>query len=513
MNDAANNPSIGPGNPVQNVNRVALAIFFTVWLASGWFHQSRDWNVASRLMLVYALGDRGTVSIDGLQRQTGDLAFKDGHYYCDKAPGFSLLATPAYLLGKTLFGWSAHPTNQDGFAYWPADALVTWFSSGLATALVAYFIFRILLQKNISIQIAAFSAVLTIWASPLAVYATLAYGHQVASALLVASAWLALRKSVPAQKETLLIGLLAGFGVLTELAQAPVAVAIGLAVLAGDFRFKSISQNATGMLLGAVPSALVLLTYNFIAFGSPLDMGYFHHATQQFAKVHSAENPLGLNLPDFSRLAPLMWGEYRGLIFYVPWAALAPVGWWRMMRCKEWKFLWITLAGFMVPLWVNLSYPEWTGGWSTGPRLLVPALPWLGLAAGFALPLKVARCVAIPAWIWGFVVTTLYLGVGGRISQDIARPLRDAVWLIWSGGRLPRFWPGERFARTLPAELADYYFQFSLPNPRLWILMLAVSQACFLLILYVRLGPGGSNRVQTPQAQSAHSKPPVSQAP
>ena len=25
---------------------------------------------------------------------------------------------------------------------------------------------------------------------------------------------------------------------------------------------------------------------------------------------------------------------------------------------------------------VNLSYPEWTGGWSTGPRLLVPLLPF-----------------------------------------------------------------------------------------------------------------------------------------
>ena len=25
---------------------------------------------------------------------------------------------------------------------------------------------------------------------------------------------------------------------------------------------------------------------------------------------------------------------------------------------------------------MNLSYPEWTGGWSTGPRLLVPLLPF-----------------------------------------------------------------------------------------------------------------------------------------
>ena len=34
------------------------------------FWHSRDWNIASRLMLTYALVDRGTVSIDGLEDQT-----------------------------------------------------------------------------------------------------------------------------------------------------------------------------------------------------------------------------------------------------------------------------------------------------------------------------------------------------------------------------------------------------------------------------------------------------------
>lgn len=465
--------------------KVSLWIFLAVWLAAGWFHQSRDWNVASRLMLVYALGDRGTVSIDGLQRQTGDLAFKDGHYYCDKAPGFSLLATPSYVVGKTLFGWPDHPINRDGFAYWPADAWVTWFSSGLASGLIALLLFQILTKSRIPEKPAAVAAIFTIWASPMAVYATLAYGHQVASCLLLAAASIPLTNIKVSQKKAMLIGLLAGFAVLTELAQAPVAVAIGLAVLASEFQFKTILQNATGMLLGALPSALVLFAYNFIAFGSPLDMGYFHHATQQFAKVHSADNPLGLGAPDFSRLGPLFWGEYRGLLFYAPWVALAPVGWLLMIRRKQWKMLWITLAGFLVPLWVNLSYPEWTGGWSTGPRLLLPALPWLGLAAGFSLQLKPSRFFAIPAYAWGWILAILFLGTGGRISQDIARPMRDAVIPLWSGGKLPPFWPGERFARAVPAELAHHYFQFKLPDERIWMLFYVLFQLMLLsLVIY-----------------------------
>ena len=486
----------------RHVARLGLIVFLASWLSAGWYHQSRDWNVASRLMLVYSLGDRWSVSLDGFQRQTGDLAFKDGHYYCDKAPGFSLLATPAYIVGKFLFRWPNHPTNQDGFAYWPADAWVTWLSSGLASAMISWMIFQWLVSFQISPRNASICAITILWASPLAVYSTLAYGHQVASALLMGAALISIAKirAGASQKWPALVGLLAGFGVLTELAQAPVAIAIGLVVLATDFHFRAILQNAIAMILGAMPSALILITYNFIAFGAPLDMGYFHHATQQFAKVHSAENPLGLNAPDLSRLMPLFFGEYRGLLFYAPWVALAPVGWYKMVSQKKWAFLTIALAGFLVPLWVNLSYPEWTGGWSTGPRLLVPALPWLGLASGYAIGSgsNRIRWIAIPCQIWGWLIATGFNGVGGRISQDNLRPVRDALWPLWSGGRLPRFWPGERFARTVPAELANHFFGFNFSDGRLWILLLCVVQVlCVVCILLVtRYKP--LNKAETP---------------
>lgn len=426
----------------------SILVFISVWISSAWFHQSRDWNVASRLMLVYALGDRGSVSIDGLQRQTGDLAFKDGHYYCDKAPGYSLFATPGYLLGKMIFQWPDHPLNQDGFAYWPADAWITLCTSGLASAVIATCIFITLQSKKVPPKTSAVAALFSVWASPMAVYATLAYGHQVASAMFL-MAFLIVISNQWRRKPIylLLIGLFCGLGVLTELAQAPLAIAIGISVLASDFQLEKVTRNALFMIIGATPTALILLGYNFIAFGSPLDMGYFYHATKQFAKVHSADNPLGLNFPDFGRLMPLIWGEYRGLLFYAPWTALAPVGWMLMIRRQQIALCFISVCGFMIPLWVNLSYPEWTGGWSTGPRLLVPAMPWLGLAAGYSLQIKLWKWLSIPLYIWGWIIALMFAGVGGRISQDIVRPFAEAVWPLWTNGRRPVIWTGEPFTR------------------------------------------------------------------
>ncbi len=91
-------------------------------------------TVASRLMLTYALVDRGTIRIDGLEDQTGDKAYFRGHYYTDKLPGFSLLAAGPYAVAKAVLRLPDHPLGLPGFAYWPADYWVTLGTSGLLTA-------------------------------------------------------------------------------------------------------------------------------------------------------------------------------------------------------------------------------------------------------------------------------------------------------------------------------------------------------------------------------------------
>ena len=73
----------------------AVWVFVILLGSYAFFWHSRDWNTASRLMLTYAMVDRGTVSITGLDRQTGDKAKFDGHYYSDKLPGYLVAGDPA----------------------------------------------------------------------------------------------------------------------------------------------------------------------------------------------------------------------------------------------------------------------------------------------------------------------------------------------------------------------------------------------------------------------------------
>ena len=85
-------------------DRPATGVFVILLASYAFFWHSRDWNASSRLMLTYSMVDRRTVSISGLDRQTGDKAKFHGQYYSDKLPGYSILAALPYFVAKSAFG-------------------------------------------------------------------------------------------------------------------------------------------------------------------------------------------------------------------------------------------------------------------------------------------------------------------------------------------------------------------------------------------------------------------------
>jgi hypothetical protein len=180
----------------------------------------------------------------------------------------------------------------------------------------------------------------------------------------------------------------------------------------------------------------------------------------------------------------------------------------------------VSLACAFAVFVVNLSYPEWTGGWSTGPRLLVPLLPFAmipvaAVLAGTHRPACVAPHLPLrgtfsrgekvsssllprgeggrrpdegahsqrwlsrlgsdgPLWLAAFlaaagaIMMLLYQGVGARIPQDVPAPLRSIVWPLWNGSTdVSRWWTGERFTRNATAVLAADWVK-TLPESRKW---------------------------------------------
>lgn len=460
------------------IHRSAACVLVILLASFAFFWHSRDWNTASRLMLVYAIGDRGTVQLDGLETQTNDIARYRGHYYTDKQPGYSILAAPIYLLLKSIASLPQHPLAVPAMTHWPADYWVTLLTSGVATAFCGTLLVYVASGLGCGPKRSLLVGLAYGLATPAYTYATLAYGHQLSAMLL----FTALGLAAPASSHRVLVraflsGLLSALAGTVELSLAPVCVIVALVVLVHIARRKWPSRALVAFACGVAGPLAALLTYNTLVYGSPFEMGYAHHVVPRFRAVHGRGNPLGLTLPRWDRAVPLLIGEYRGLFTYAPITVLALAGWLIPSSGRLRSLRFGSVAACIAVFLVNLSYPEWTGGWSTGPRLLVPLLPFamVGVASLLAIKPPVRFFVVLIAIVLSLVGAAINLGcqgVDGRIPDALGgraldHPLREVVWSIWGGGEIPAWKENGRFGRNL-VSLAWPQFSDATKTPPSW---------------------------------------------
>jgi hypothetical protein len=449
---------------MRPIHRLQFGMFVLLLASYAFFWQARDWNTSTRLMLTYALVDRGTLQLDGLENQTGDIAYYRSHYYLDKLPGFSYIATIPYAAAKWSLRLPDHPRRTPAaLALWDSDYWVTLGTSGVATALTSLLLVTYAFQVGCRPRMALLVGLAYGLATPAYVYATLAYGHQL-SALALFGAFLLIRSRSQStgriSGRMIVAGFLAAYASVIELQVGPVSAILGLALIALCASRRRPIKDLSAFIVGAMIPTAGLLVYNQLAFGSPFEMGYFHHATKQFAEVHNKDNPLGLMRPNWDLLGPLLVSTYRGLLFYAPILILTLPGWGALARLGRWRDAVASLAVVVAVFLVNLSYPEWTGGWSTGPRLLLPLIPFAmipvaGLLALDGRALRWSGGVAIILALVGYVINSMFVGVGGRIPHTVDSPFSEVVVPLWIGRNLPRWWIGDRFCRTLFVSLFD----------------------------------------------------------
>jgi len=478
-----------------------IGVFLILWGSYAFFWQARDWNSASRLMLTYALVDRGTIALDGLQDQTRDIAWFDGHYHTDKQPGYSLLATVPYATAKWLFGLPDHPLEEPGFRRWAGDYWTTWGTSGFAGALTGALLVVLAGRLGCGPRPSALVGLLYGLTTPAYAYSTMSYGHQVAACCLFGSMLLIATAERRPRTRLAAAGFLAAWASVVELSVGPVSALLGGFAIGKAFGASRPRASIAAFAVGAALPTSILVGYNVAAFGSPWEVGYFHHANPEFAQVHSEENPLGLGLPDWSKAKPLLWGGHRGLLFYAPVLITAPVGFGMLARKRVDGILLVSIGACLAVFLVNLSYPEWTGGWSTGPRLLVPLLPFamVGVAGFLRTTGRVGIVIGAGLGLAGALLMLLFLGVGAQLPQDLEDPLLDLVWPLWSGAPVPPWWPGARFTTTLCALIAPDLVD-ELPPGRSWLqfVPLVIAQILIFALLMMILGRSGRDRPRHP---------------
>ena len=459
------------GGPPQR--RVTVLLFFTFLAAYAYFCPGGGWNQNARFSQVRAIVESGTFAINDflvykplrppttaaaptshsaraaprLQRHplppdtppdrfwrvgnTGDVTVHEGRVYPGKPPGTVLLAVPAYWLIYR----AERALGVDPDDWWPLTVnayLTRLLSVGLLAAwggVLFYGLSRRLFpglpERAHLWSVLSFGLATMMWP-----FATLIFDHViVAVLLLLAFGWLVQVRDAAA--------FLAGArGSAWRLWAA--GGALGVATVAnylsiipiGFFSVYAIAtlrprRRVLWLWAGGVLPALVLAGYHTACFGHPTATAN----TEEPGMFQSHDLWLGM----FGRPhARLLWGvlfsPHRGLFFFSPVLVLAVVGLVLAFLRRQRRAELLVAAGVFVSyVLMNASFQgwgkAWAGGWSFGPRYLIPGMALLALPLALAFA-RVPR-LTLAAAVYSFGLTLLGMAVDPQPPVDILHPLSE----------------------------------------------------------------------------------------
>jgi hypothetical protein len=432
-----------------------LAVLLLLLLPQLWIFQGGGWNQNSRFALARALVLRGSVQIDPDAEATGDRAERDGHFYCDKAPGVSFAAAAALAVVGPLA--TAAGLDPGEALWWRAVPYsVTLLAVSLPVALAALALYGALCELC-GAAAALFAVAALFLASPLLGYAGLLYGHAPAGCLL-ALGWLALFRAAgpaggSAARACAVAGLCAGTAVLVEFPAALGGAALGLYALA----LAPLRRALWAMALGALGPLLLLFAYDTAAFGGPLSLGYAHLPAGQFNGME--QGFFGVRLPRPQALWQLTLGVHRGLLRLSPVLAAGLAGCVLLWRSGERRLRAtgpLALGLLTAFLCLNAGYVYWDGHASFGPRHALPALPLLALPLAIAFQRFPRLCLAL------LCPSLLVCGLAWATHPEAAPldwdPIRDNWLFLWQRDQV-----GASISWFNAKDPLDYRSGFSLP--------------------------------------------------
>jgi hypothetical protein len=363
-----------PDNTTAWQDRRALILLFCTFAwCYAYFYQGGGWNQNSQFDTVRALVERGTTEITAYAGNTGDVGVIKGKVYANKPPGLAFLGAPFYFAAYHL---------ERGLGLDPASIrqvtlnahLLTFCTSGLPAVLLVLLLYRHFRRQGATLPEGLWLAAAFGTGSLALPYAGVMMNHLLNACLLFA-AWSLLTPALFSRWAALLAGLLSGMAIMTESLAAPAVVLF--------FFYAAVKRAEVSplFLLGAALMTGGLLAHNYACFGSP----FLNSNSIQADTFQSKGHLFGmLGWPQPVRLFWLTFHPFRGLFLCCPVLLVS------LLSMRWSRLVWAVPLETSIPLGIvayhllfNMSFNGWTGGWSAGPRYLIPALPFL---FSFALP-------------------------------------------------------------------------------------------------------------------------------
>lgn len=373
------------------------------------------------------------------------VAGQGGRYFSKYDPGLPLLAVPFFVAGDQLAALNhAHRTQVAA-----TMVLLLPTLTGAGAVAAGYALARRWFGAKRGLVVALAAGL----ATPLWPYGRMLFAESVLACALTVTVALIVR--APTSRRTLIAaGAMFGVGVLARAALAIYALPLAWLILRADAKRApgAIVRRWVAFALGGLPFTLGLLAHNALRFGDAPRFGYAGE---------------GFTTPLVEGVAGLLLSPGKSVLLYTPPLALAALlgrRFWRRQRALA-EFL--ALAWGLALIFYG-AWWAWHGGWSWGPRFLVPLLPLSCLPLGM-LPARRGWRVAL--------IVALALGAGvnalGVLTDPIA-PYTEALTqergedsVYWRLESSPLVIAGGRLAAGRTEPLALFHLSGS-GLPRAW---------------------------------------------
>lgn len=432
----------GKGAPAWAVF-VCCACLYALSIGRGFYASDGDVMFQTTAALV----TEGTLALPPDPGLPQIVAGQGGRYYSKYDPGLPLLAVPFFVAGDRLAAINhAHRMQIAAIAVLLLPALS---AAGAATAL--YTLARWLFGARRGLVVALSAGL----ATPLWPYGRMLFAESALACALTVSVALIVR--APARRRTLVAaGAAFGVGLLARASLAIYALPLAwLLAATGERSARKIVERWAAFGAGALPFAAGLLAHNALRFGEPLRFGYAGE---------------GFTTPLIEGIAGLLLSPGKSAVLYAPplvLAALMGRRFWQQERA---------LAGFLVLAWGAAlvfygAWWAWHGGWSWGPRFLVPLLPLSCLPLGLLPARRGWRAALIVALALGAAVNALGVLTDpvASYAEHSAAGVTDYDAIHWRPGASPLVTAVERLAAGQTEPLALFHLSGS-GLPRAWTL-------------------------------------------
>ena len=422
--------------------RIALLLFLTLHFlylltSSGRVHTMDEVTVDYQ---VESLATKGSTAIPQ--------AAAEGYFYGKRdqfgqpqgayGPGNAALIVPWYWVGRLAGAVLPGIPKIAGTMF--RDAFLV-ASSAAFSAAAAAFLYLLLRKKRVTESAAFFAATLLALATPMFSYSSWFFSEPLAAALLLGGLSLVFgveeSEEIPV-RDAAFGGLLLGVLVCVRMTHAialPV-VAIGMLLRRGGAK-RNLRAALALCIVSGVFCALYLLR-NYYLFGNPLDVGY-----PQFAE--GGKNVMGFGTPLLKGLWMLLFSPGKSLFVFAPPLLLAIPGLFALAR-KDRGLALTTVGISLAYLFFYAKYSYLEGGYSYGPRYLVPviALLCLGLGPMLEKSRQWVKPLAVATFVAGIFVNVT--GMATNFMEDMTHgKYYDANFVYRTdyspiGSMLARFW-------------------------------------------------------------------------